>query len=376
MTTHHQNLDQYFHQVWQVFIANMGSLRLFSEQISQVADQLDRKQVQEMAESFAYIFGDDPLEVEKELLEFLPSLDDLDIYPNFLEITNIREAFQAFQDNAFQQRVLEWSRDNINKSQKLLVVLADYLAQPPANGILLRRSALVSLVGFLDVLFEALFYGYYFYVGLETGSDIKKLKEKARKEAQKANRSRKGWAGRVENFSKLDIQIKIPTPLIEELTEITNRRNVIVHSNGIVDEKYMEYVDKAYRPADAAAGKMIVVSTKYLLRAFYVFTIIAFTLSQACWRQWKPNQSKNKANKAVERFIYHNLRKERYDLVVDIVGITQDFELPWLEQQFVTVNHAVALRELGKHSNIPEVVSPLYDKKRDWRINIGQGKRI
>lgn len=371
MTTHHENLDQYFHQVWQVFIANMGSLRLFSEQISQVADQLDHEQVQEMAEAFADVFGDDPLEVKKELLEFLLSLDDLDIYPNFIETTNIREAFQAFQDNAFQQRVIEWSRDNINKSQKLFTVLNDYLAQPPANGILLRRSALVSLVGFLDVLFESLFYGYCFYVDLENGSDIEKLKETARKKAQKDKRSRNGWAGRVENFSKLDIHFEIPACLIEELTEITNRRNVIVHKNGVIDENYMKYVDEECRPAEADKGKMIVVSTKYLMRAFYVFTVIAFTLSQACWRQWQPNKSKNKANETVERFIYRNLRKERYELVVDLVKIAKNFELPWQKKQVVIVNHAIALRELGNHSGVLEVVAPLSAKKRDWRINIG-----
>jgi len=67
-------LDKFLYRVWQAFSANWGSLRLFGEQISQVADRLDRQTVKEIAQVFADVFGDTPEQVEEELLEFFPSL--------------------------------------------------------------------------------------------------------------------------------------------------------------------------------------------------------------------------------------------------------------------------------------------------------------
>ena len=86
--------NEVFYQIWHGFSANIGSLWLFSQEISKVADRLDRKKVKEMAREMAGAFGDDPREVEEDLLSFFPSLDDADIYPNFYENPNLRETFQ------------------------------------------------------------------------------------------------------------------------------------------------------------------------------------------------------------------------------------------------------------------------------------------
>jgi hypothetical protein len=165
-----KTLDQYLYRTWQIFNTNFGSLRLFGEQIAQIADRLDRQSVGEMAEVLADVFGDPQEEVEAELLEFLPSLDDLDLYPNFAERPDVREAFQCFGDQRFKARVLQWSVDNPRKSYQLAQVWFDYLTHPPANGILLRRSALISLVGTWEIFLEALFFGYYFYVDVDNQS--------------------------------------------------------------------------------------------------------------------------------------------------------------------------------------------------------------
>jgi len=146
--------NEVFFQIWHKFTANIGSLWLFSNQITQMADKLDQDKVREIALEMADIFDNDPKEVEKEFLAFLPSLDDLDIYPNFYKNANVRETFQLFKSSDFKERVLDWAVENVAKAQKLVHIVTTYFAEPPANGVILRRSALVTLVSFLEVFVE------------------------------------------------------------------------------------------------------------------------------------------------------------------------------------------------------------------------------
>jgi hypothetical protein len=62
-----QSLDQYLYRTWQIFNANFGSLRLFGEQIAQVADRLDRQSVSDIAEVLADVFDEPQEQVETNL---------------------------------------------------------------------------------------------------------------------------------------------------------------------------------------------------------------------------------------------------------------------------------------------------------------------
>ena len=363
-------LDKFLYRVWQAFSANWGSLRLFGEQISQVADRLDRQTVKEIAQVFADVFGDTPEQVEEELLEFFPSLDELDIYPTSADRADVREVMQVFENQRFKQRVLEWLLENPRKSHKFLQAWTDYLAQPPANGILLRRSALVSLVGTLEILLEALFFGYYFYVDSSSRtSDMTAREQTARKQAEKAMHSG-GWRGRIEKFTELGVDLKGIGDYLDQVVEITQRRNLIVHNEGVIDARYMRNSPPEYRPAGAKEGVMLIVSTRYLNRAFDVVMLLAFALSQACWRQWQPKKSKRQANRVVENLIYQTLRFKRYILVQDLARLAYELPLPRRTRQLVLVNHAIALRDLGEKTAMGPLLSELKKKKRDWRVTI------
>jgi len=360
-------LDQYLYRVWQVFTANFGSLRLFGEQIAHVADRLDRQSVSEMAEVLADIFDEPPEQVEEELLGFLLSLDDLDLYPNFAENPDVRETFELFKDTEFKARVVQWGIENPRKMHKLAHAWADYFSQPPANGILLRRSALVSLVGTLEILLEALFLGYYFYVeGAKLSKDLRE--QTAQKKAGKAMRG--GWRKRIERFADLGIDFGVVESYLDEIVEITQRRNLIVHNEGVIDAGYMNNAPAAYRPIGAKEGLMLVVSTRYLNRAFDVTMLLAFVLSQACWRQWQPERRKKQAHRVVENLLYQTLRQQRYALVRDLAQGMDKVTLPWKTRQIVLVDHAIALRDLGKKSAMAPLLSGLKRRKREWRVTI------
>jgi hypothetical protein len=363
MTQKHKHLippkNEVFFQVWHKFTANAGSLWLFSEQIARMADKLDQDKVQEIALEMADIFDDDPKEVEKELLDFLPALDDLDIYPNFYENANVRETFQFFKSNDFKERVLEWALENVGKAQKLAHIITTYFAEPPANGVILRRSALVTLITFLEILFEDLLFVYFYYV--ESLSE-----EKSHKKAENI----RGWKNRIETLKGFGIHFGVTETYIDELYEIHARRNRIVHGDGIVTERYLKNAPEIYHPDGIEEGQMLIVSTRYLIRAFHVITLIAFQITQSAWRQWRPNKNRKKANEALERFIFSTLKQKRYELVKGLSVLCDEIKLTKKHEQFIIVNHAVALRELGKIQEMQKITSRLRSQKRDWRVNI------
>lgn len=368
MSSHDQ--DQYFYQVWQAFASNLGALRIFGQEASSHADQLDHTRIQELANEMADMFGDDPGLVEKELSEFTPSLDELDIFPDPRQDPKVREMIKDFKDSEFKARVQRWSLENPKSAYKFADLFSEYLSHPPINGILIRRSAFVSLMGFLEQLIENLLYGYYFFVVPEETSAVER-EEKARRKAHNANSPKDGWQGRIRIFQTLGVDLGVGLKYEDDLLEFGRRRNLIVHKDGVIDDQYIQKVSKGFLPEGAEKGKILVVSTKYLSRAIFIVSLFAFTLTQACWRQWQPRRNTKKADKALDSFIHISLRKGYYDLVVALVEIGKQFQIPRLTSQITRVNQAVALRELDRTQELKTVVSELSREKLVWPVPIG-----
>ena len=366
----HPHPDQLFQQIWQGFEANLGALWLFSDEISKHADQLDRTRIHEYAKEMADAFGDDPQQVEQELLEFTPSLDELDIFPDFRQRPDVRLAIQFFQDSHFKTRVHKWALENPQKAHKFSAVFFGYLAHPPVSGILLRRNVLVSLVGFLDLFLENLLFGYYFYTDLGEDPNCEAHREKARQKAEKENSSRDGWRGRIHKFQQLGIDLSNIQVYVDELLEITQRRNLIVHNDGVVNNTYLKWAPDAYQPLGIQKGQFLLVSTCYLTRAFHVVVVFAIALSQACWRQWQPTKNKKRANQVLERFLFTALKDGRFNLVVDLVEISKQFSLPRSSTQILKIHQAIAFRELGKKQEMIQIYAEFPDNNLDWRVPI------
>jgi hypothetical protein len=366
----HPHPDQLFHQIWQGVEANLGALWLFSDEISKHADQLDRARIHEFAKEMADAFGDELQQVEQELMEFTPSLDELDVYPDFRQRPDVREAIQFFQDSHFKTRVREWSLENPQKAHKFSAVFSSYLAHPPISRILLRRNVLVSLVGFLELLMENLLFGYYFYTDLGEDPKSEAHKLKARQKAEKENSSPNGWRGRIHKFQQLDIDLSKNQAFVDELLEITQRRNLIVHNDGVVDDTYLKWAPQAYQPSGIQKGEFLLVSTRYLTRAFHVVVVFAIALSQACWRQWQPTKKKKRANQVIEYFVFTTLKDGRYDLVIDLVEIGKQFSLPRSSAQILKIHQAIAFRELGKKPEMMQIYAEFLSDNMDWRVPI------
>ncbi len=359
MTNKLEQRDKLFNQIWFRFNSNVGSLLMFSREITTIADRLDQEKIHEVAADLAHVFGDEPADVEKELLEFFPSLDHLEIYPDFRQNPDVKEIFAFFQTGEFKKRTLDWVFEHPAKANKLANVINTEFNEPPNNGIILRRSALIQLTGFLELLLQDLFFAYlYLHPDNKLAQqDNAMLKIWAQDQAE--IKMKGGWRKRIENISALEADLGSTEQYLDDLIEITQRRNLMVHNDGVIDDDFLERIPDRYKnEKEWKPGQTLVVSTEYLQRAFDVTHLIGCILNQAIWRKWAGTSPK-KASETFSNFIFTVLKQERYQLVSDLADFSVSLSLPKKISQIVKVNQAIAFRETKQHNKLQRSISEL-----------------
>jgi hypothetical protein len=349
-------LDEQFFQLWQSFIASYGGLRLFSDQLPDIADKLDKQVIEEITDVMADIFGDSPEQVRGELCEFFPSLDNEHLYPDFYNQTNVRETFNAFQDTTFRRRVLKWERENPHKKHRFIAAWTDYMVQPPLSGLVLRQSALINLVSVLEILVD----------------DIVKIHHN-QIDPKRPFKDRPTWKDRWNTLQEI-----APSSLWQiyrdPLQEFIARRNALVHKGGrITDDGYLYQTKEisSFRPQKAAESRFLLVPTAYLQVAFDMVILFALAFSQSAWRSWRKPRNSKIADKLASDCIYQILRQKRYSLVEILAEIAINLKPNWKYQQTMLTNWAIASREQSKMDNLLQILAALEKhKKRRWEIEI------
>jgi len=352
------DLNQQFKQIWLRFNANIGALWIFSHEIARLAGDWDKQLVHKMAEEIADLFGDDLAEVEKDISEFIPSADTLEVEPDYRENASAREIIEAFQSGEFKQRALHWLYENPNKGFQLLDVMNSAFEQPPANGIILRRSVLVSLVGFLELLVQDLYTVYY------------ASKDAASEDSLAKKAKGGGWKNRLEFFNTLGVDVGLFGSTLDEIVEIAQRRNLIVHKDGVIDRGYLDNVSPSYVQAKGfVAGQRLLVPTAYLERALEMVHFLGAALHQLCWRSWC-NAPHKKADDLYHALIFSALRHERYPMVVLLNNFADHLSLGKDARLASWVNHAIAQREMNQKAEVQQMITLLKRSRPNWKIKI------
>lgn len=354
-----EDKDKLFKQIWMGFIANVGSLLIFSREISSLADRLDREKVHDLALDFSALFGDDPSQVEEELLEFSPSLESLEIYPDFSQRTDIQEALAFLQTGAFKKRAFDWALVHPSKAHKLVEIVNREFSEPSNSGMILRRSTLIHLVGFLEIFLQNLLFAYY-YLHPEDGSvqqDEASLKKWAMRKAEA--RMKGNWKTKIQNIRTLGASLFSTETYLDELLEIVQRRHLMTHNDGVIDDYFLSNIPEKYKLEKTwKVGQVLVVSNEYLQRALDVVQLIGCALHQSAWRTWV-SPSPKKANETFGNFIFASLQQERYQLVSDLADLSSYLALPKKHVHITKVNQAIAYRECGRNDKLQRLIYEL-----------------
>ncbi|MFT3895293.1 MAG: hypothetical protein QM730_27020 [Anaerolineales bacterium] len=194
----------------------------------ETADKLDLEKKRKLSSGLAEIFGENADEVEKEILQNSPCLDDLDVIPDLRDDELLKEMMRQIQDEDFKDRLRQWEFRHPHKSHKLARLIFSLFGNPPISGFILRKSILITSVTFLEVLLESMYINHYLLQGCN--------KEEAIEKAEKL--CVKSWVKRLDNLNKIEIPPQIAFMCKEQILEAINLRNLFIHNDGVVDQDF------------------------------------------------------------------------------------------------------------------------------------------
>jgi hypothetical protein len=150
-----------------------------------------------------------------------------------------------------------------------------------------------------------------------------------------------------------------------EFIEITERRNLLVHTDGAISNQYL-VVCKTHGVAldpSAKVGHKLRVPHKYFERAYFVMFEIGAKLAHVLWRKLLP-EVRVVADSNLSNVCYELLEDERYDLARELLDfatcVLKEHSSDEVRRRLI-VNRAQAYKWLGEQSKAAEIMSA-----EDW----------
>jgi hypothetical protein len=144
-----------------------------------------------------------------------------------------------------------------------------------------------------------------------------------------------------------------------DFIELTERRNLFVHCDGVVSQQYIDVCTKAKGlKADANVGDRLDVNAEYFRRAWECVYEIGIKLGQVLWRKLSGDLEESDEN--LTDTIYDLLVEGDYDLAARIGEFAVD-TLPKhacsLNRRTLLVNYCIALKNSGRHEQCKDRIS-------------------
>lgn len=165
--------------------------------------------------------------------------------------------------------------------------------------------------------------------------------------------------------NKIKIELTKDLDAWKNFIEVTERRNLFVHCNGIVSSQYIN-VCKAQRvklDPDIKIGTDLGVTAEYFGQAYRCVFEIGVKLAHVLWRKLKPEQRKA-ADSNLTNITYDLIYNEEYDLANILLEFATKYLKPFSSEDarltFV-VNKAQSLRWGGNIEGCERIV-----KEIDW----------
>lgn len=149
---------------------------------------------------------------------------------------------------------------------------------------------------------------------------------------------------------KLKLSMGYLDPHKDELTEIFQRRNLLVHAGGRVNRIYIANTTEAVR-AKVQPGDMITVSREYLLTAIDRIELIFMLMGAELWKRFEPK--KDLRSTVIVDMVLEHLKAGRFWLAEGLSKFgAGDKGLPERSQLVSRINQWQALKWLGRFSEV------------------------
>jgi hypothetical protein len=146
--------------------------------------------------------------------------------------------------------------------------------------------------------------------------------------------------------------------------ELTERRNLFVHTDGIVSSQYMKVCKENNVPLiDINVGDELYVSKEYFERAYNAIFEVGFKLAHVLWRKFMPDELGGADQNLID-IGYETLYEEKYELtkmIFDFATLTLKKHCKEESRRIMVVNRALAYKWQNDNSKAKEIIS-----KEDW----------
>jgi hypothetical protein len=165
---------------------------------------------------------------------------------------------------------------------------------------------------------------------------------------------------------KFSIKLKVGLDIWPQFVELTERRNLFAHCNGIVSDQYLNVCAKhgvSIDPNEVKIGTKLYVTPEYFNHSYECILEVGVKLSQVLWRKTLPSQV-DSADRSFMEITFELLCTEQYPLVI----MFHDFAHKYINKfsndeakKMVLVNLALAHKWSGDNATAFRII-----KSEDW----------
>jgi len=163
--------------------------------------------------------------------------------------------------------------------------------------------------------------------------------------------------------NKLGITLRKDLPIWQTFIEITERRNLFVHCDGIVSNQYLKVCkDQKCELEDIKLNKRLTIEPEYFKTAYECIYELSTKLTHTIWRKLFKNDYED-ADKQLNELCYSLLISRQYklaDILLDF-AFKQPKHFNDLSKNLFIVNKSLSLYLQGKNDLAKEVVN-----SKDW----------
>ncbi|QIW10676.1 hypothetical protein [Francisella sp. LA112445] len=163
--------------------------------------------------------------------------------------------------------------------------------------------------------------------------------------------------------NKFNLKLRKDLDIWSDFIEITERRNLFVHANGIVSSQYIKVCSQhGCDLNDISVGDRLTVTSEYLSHAYKVIYEISVKLAHVLWRKLFPDE-REEADNSLNNVGFNLILKSKHELAADLLEFSISLPKHHNEtiKRMMVINLAQAYLRLDKKDKCQGVL-----KRLDW----------
>ena len=164
--------------------------------------------------------------------------------------------------------------------------------------------------------------------------------------------------------NKLDMPLTKGLDIWPTFIELTERRNLFVHCDGIISSQYIAVCkkNKVELGSDCKVGETLAVAPEYFENAYKCIFEVGVKLAHVIWRKLQA-EDREKADLNINEICYDLIEGEKYDLSITLLEFATEFNKFSSEDKklVLNINKAQAYKWAGNQEKCNEILNTF-----DW----------